>query len=100
MAYSDQVAAVDAACLRAFGRDVIYRPSGGGQAAIRAIFQEAREPEDASPGTYGVMFIRRADLGADPQRGDEAEIDGAHYTVWDIEADPEGGAVLRMRRAD
>jgi hypothetical protein len=31
-------------------------------------------------------------------RGDEAEIGGVRYKVFDIEADSEGAAVLRLRK--
>lgn len=99
MAFADSVGRMDDACLRVFGRDVIYLPESGGQAAIRAVFQPARETEDASPGVYAVLFARLADLPLPPVRGDEVEINGARYKVFDIEADAEGAAVLRLRQA-
>jgi hypothetical protein len=40
-----------------------------------------------------------ADLPAAPVRGDEVEIGGARYKVFDIETDAEGAAVLRLRKA-
>ena len=100
MAFADQVSRVDEACLRVFGRDVLYLPEAGGQAAIRAVFQSAREAEDASPGVYAVLFVRMANLPAAPACGDEVEIDGVRYKVFDIEADAEGAAVLRLRKAN
>jgi hypothetical protein len=99
MAFADSVSRVDEACLRVFGREVLYLPEAGGQAAIHAVFQPAREAEDASPGVYAVLFVRMADLPAAPVRGDEVEIEGARYKVFDIEADAEGAAVLRLRKA-
>jgi hypothetical protein len=39
-------------------------------------------------------------LPAPPARGDEVEIEGVRYKVFDIEADAEGAAVLRLRRAN
>ena len=98
MAFTDSASRLDEACLRVFGREVTYLPEAGGQAAIRAVFQPAREAEDASPGVYAVLFLRLADLPAAPVRGDEVEIDGVRYKVFDIEADAEGAAVLRLRR--
>jgi hypothetical protein len=99
MAFADQVSRMDEACLRVFGRDVVYLPEGGGQATVRAVFQAVREAEDASPGVYAVLFVRLADLPAPPTRGDEVEIAGTRYKVFDIEADAEGAAVLRLRQA-
>jgi hypothetical protein len=100
MAFAEQVSRVDEACLRVFGREVTYLPEAGGQAAVRAVFQPAREPEDASPGVYAVLFVRLSDLPVAPVRGDEVEIEGTRYKVFDIEADAEGAAVLRLRKAD
>jgi hypothetical protein len=100
MAFGDQVSRVDEACLRVFGREVLYLPEGGGQAVVRAVFQPAREAEDASPGVYSVIFVRLSDLPAPPVRGDEVEIEGSRYKVFDIEADAEGAAVLRLRKAN
>jgi len=98
MAFADSVSRMDEACLRVFGREVTYLPGAGGQATVRAVFQPAREAEDSSPGVYAVLFVRLADLLAAPMRGDEVEIGGARYKVFDIEADAEGAAVLRLRK--
>jgi hypothetical protein len=92
------VSNLNAAVVDTFGRAVLYLPEAGGQAAIRAVFQPAREAEDASPGVYAVLFVRLADLPAAPVRGDEVEIGSIRYKVFDIEADAEGAAVLRLRK--
>jgi hypothetical protein len=100
MTFPDAVSRLDDACLRVFGREVTYLPESGGQAAVRAVLQAVREAQDASPGVYAVLFVRLADLPAAPLRGDEVEIEGVRYKVFDIDADAEGAAVLRLRRAD
>jgi hypothetical protein len=100
MSFADSVGRADEACLRVFGREVTYLPEAGGQATIRAVFQPAREAEDSSPGVYAVLFVRLSDLPASPVRGDEVEIEGVRYKVFDIEADAEGAAVLRLRKAN
>ena len=89
---------LDAAVVKTFGREVLYVPAAGGSATVRAVFQPARETEEASPGVYAVLFIRLADLPAAPVRGDEVEISGVRYKVFDIEADAEGAAVLKLRK--
>ncbi len=91
------VRGLNAAVVETFGREVVYLPEAGGAATIRAVFQPAREAEDASPGIYAVLFVRLVDLPAAPVRGDEVEINGTRYKVFDIEADAEGAAVLRLR---
>jgi hypothetical protein len=92
------VSGLNAAVVKTFGRQVLYLPEAGGQAAVRAVFQPVREAEDSSPGVYAVLFVRLADLPAAPARGDEVETGGVHYKVFDIEADAEGAAVLRLRQ--
>jgi len=89
---------LDAAVVKTFGREVLYLPEAGGGVPVRAVFQPAREAEDASPGVYAVLFVRLADLTTAPARGDEVEIEGVRYKVFDIEADSEGAAVLRLRK--
>jgi len=98
MAFPDTVSRVDEACLRVFGRDVVYSPEAGGEATIRAIFNPTRESEETAPGVYAVVFCREVDLPAPPVRGDEVTVDGAMYKVFDIEADHGGGLVLRLRQ--
>ena len=93
------VNSLNAAVVGTFGREVLYLPETGGEVSLRAVFQPAREAEDSSPGVYAVLFVRLADLPAAPVRGDEIEIDGVRDKVFDIEADAEGAAVLRLRKA-
>jgi hypothetical protein len=97
--WESAVSGLNAAVVNAFGREVLYHPEAGGQATLRAVFQAVREAEDASPGVYAVLFVRLADLEAAPVRGDEVEIGGVRYKVFDIEADTEGAAVLKLRQA-
>ena len=94
------VSGLNAAVVNAFGRDVLYLPEAGGPATVRAVFQAVREAEDASPGVYAVLFVRLADLAAAPVRGDEVEIGGTRYKVFDIEADAEGAVVLKLRQVN
>jgi hypothetical protein len=98
MAFPDTVSRVDEACLRVFGREVIYSPEAGGEVTVRAIFNPTREAEGSAPGVYAVAFCREVDLPAPPVRGDEVTVDGMVYKVYDIEADHGGGLVLRLRQ--
>lgn len=98
MPFADSVSRMDDACLRVFGKEITYLPEAGGQATLRAVFQPARVAEDSSAGIYAVLFVRLADLAAAPGRGDEVEVGGTRYKVFDIEADTEGAAVLRLRQ--
>ena len=83
--------------LSVFGREVTYVTQVGAPVPVRAISGAPHQAEDASPGTYTVLFLRLADLPQSPARGDEALIDGATYKVFEIVADPDGGVKLALR---
>ena len=88
---------LNTAVLGAFGREVTYSPQSGEPLNVRAIVQAGRRSEESAPGTYVLLFLRLADLPKPPERGDEAQIDGATYKVFEIEADGEGGVKLALR---
>ena len=90
--------ALNAACLAAFGRDVTFRPvTGGASFTAAGVLETGVRLEENAPGTYAVLFLRRADLPQGPERGDEVEIDGVSYKVFEIEADAAGGVKLALR---
>lgn len=96
--WASLLGALNTTVLGAFGRDVMYLPQAGGQKSLRAIFENTRDAQENSPGVYAVLFIQLADLPQPPVRGDEVEVDGTTYKVFEIEADTSGSAVLRMRQ--
>ncbi len=81
-------------CLRAFGRLVTYTPQAGSPFQITGILDVGARQEDAAPGTYALLFVRAADFGAPPARGDEVTVGSSIYKVVDLEADAEGGLRL------
>ncbi len=89
--------ALNAACLDMFGRQVTYRPAAGAPVAITGILDTGVRLEESSPGTYAVLFLRTSDLPSAPERGDEVEIDGETYKVFEVEADAGGGVKLALR---
>jgi len=97
--WENQLARLNGRCVDVFGRDVIYAPESGGEIAVRAIVRRGQEAEDGVPGVYAAAFMRLADLPAPPVRGDQVDIDGFRYRVYDIDADGSGAVVLRMRQA-
>jgi hypothetical protein len=97
MDWTTLVDSLNAGVLTAFGREVVYTPQAGAPVTIRAAVQEGRRSEETSPGTYALMFLRLAALPQPPERGDQIEIDSGLYTVFEIEADGEGGVTLAAR---
>jgi len=103
MAFSDLVNVMDTACLAAFGTPVTFTPQdGSGAQSITGIIQNPAMAEDYVPGSVqGTsvvrLFVRFANLSPLPQHGDTITINGIAYTVVEIEADTEGGAVLKLR---
>jgi hypothetical protein len=97
MSWDAAAGLLNAACLGAFGRAVLYQPAAGAPVTVTGIVDPGSRLEDSAPGTYAVLFIRRADLPQPPERGDEVEIDGATYKVFEVEADAAGGVKLALR---
>jgi hypothetical protein len=89
---------LNSAALDAFGREVTYSPQTGAPVVIRAVFNPTREAEENAPGVYGVIFVQLADLPQAPERGDRVTVGGSPYTVFNIEGDASGAAVLRVRK--
>jgi hypothetical protein len=83
--------------LSVFGREVTYVPQLGAPVPVRAVSGAPHQAEDASPGTYTVLFLRVADLSQPPERGDEVRIGDSTYKVFEIEADADGGVRLSLR---
>jgi len=103
MPWSDAVSAVDTACLATFGIPATFTPQdGSGAQAITGIIQDPAMAEDYVPGSVqGTavvrLFVRFAALTPAPQRGDVITINGIVYNVFEVDVDPHGGAVLKLR---
>ena len=103
MAWSDEVARLHLACLAEFGIPAIFTPQdGSGNQTITGIIQEPGMFEDNTPG--GIpgaavvrLFVRFAAITPAPQHGDSVTVNGSTYVVGEIEADTQGGAVLKLR---
>jgi len=89
--------ALNAACLAAFGREVVYCPAAGAPFTVTGVLETGVRLEETAPGTYAVLFLRLADLPHPPECGDEVEIDGVTYKVFEVEADAAGGVKLALR---
>lgn len=103
MPWSDAVNAVDTACLATFGIPVTFTPQdGSGAQSITGIIQNPAMAEDYVPGSVqGTavvrLFVRFAAITPAPQRGDQVAINGNAYAVGEVDVDPQGGAVLKLR---
>ena len=97
MQWESAMGALNAACLAAFGRTVTFRPAIGAAFTVAGVLETGARLEENAPGTYAVLFLRRADLAQMPERGDEVEGAGARYRVFEIEADAGGGVKLTLR---
>ena len=103
MAWSDLVNIMDTACLAMFGTPVTFTPQdGSGPQEISGIIQNPAMAEDYVPGSIqGTsvvrLFVRFANIAPLPQHGDMIAINGIVYDLWEVEADLEGGAVLKLR---
>ena len=103
MPWSDLVNTMDSACLSTFGTPATFTPQdGSGAQQITGIIQTPAMAEDYVPGSLqGTavvrLFIRFASIAPSPQHGDTVTINGTTYNVVEVEADTQGGAVLKLR---
>ena len=97
MSWESALGALTAVCLATFGREVLYRPGTGVPCTVIGVVETGARLEETVPGTYAMMFLRLADLPQAPECGDEVEIDGTGYKVFEVEADAAGGLKLTLR---
>ena len=105
MAFSDLIASMDTGCLATFGTPATFTPQdGSGAQQITGIIQNPAMAEDYVPGSVqGTavvrLFVRFSAITPPPQHGDGITINGIVYDLVEVEADREGGAVLKLRAA-
>lgn len=85
------------------GQPVHYQPvSQSAGFEIRGVFERKHIAVSTGMGietslNVPTLFIRIADLGIPPAKGDKVTVDGKTYTVDDVQKDGHGGAELIMR---
>jgi hypothetical protein len=105
MAFSDLIASMDTGCLTTFGTPATFTPQdGSGAQQITGIIQNPAMAEDYVPGSVqGTavvrLFVRFSAITPPPQHGDSIAINGIVYDLVEVDADREGGAVLKLRAA-
>jgi len=97
MSWDAAMGALNAACLGVFGRQVTYQPAAGDPIVVTGILETGVRLEENAPGTYALLFLRATDLPLPPACGDEVEIDGGTYKVFEVEADVGRGVKLALR---
>ena len=96
-AWSQQSGLANAAILAAFGQPVIYQQSAGDPFTITGILDK-RTDEQRHPDTvYARLFVALSAFSVPPDHGDEVTVDGALYTVFEIQNDSAGGCWLSIR---
>lgn len=97
--WTSLVDALHRASLTAFCSEVTYVPQAGAPVVVPAIFEATRLAQENSPGVLASVFLRLADLPGPPRHGDTVLIGEATYTVFNIEADGQGGVTLGLQQA-
>jgi hypothetical protein len=94
---ADPFAALNRACVNAFGTPVSYQQGAAEPFSVRAIPMKDSDEEQHVGGLYTRMFLNMADLPMPPDHGDVVTIDGQAYTVFEPKADAMGGVTLSLR---
>ena len=89
-------AALNKACVKAFGSPVTYQQGAGGvRSPITGILQKDSDEERHQDGVYARLFVGLADFAARPDHGDVATVNGVTYTVFEVLADRDRAADAR-----
>ncbi|MBZ5625747.1 MAG: hypothetical protein LAQ69_44695 [Acidobacteriia bacterium] len=87
----------NAAILAAFGQPVIYQQGAGDPFTVIGVLDK-RTDEQRHPDTvYARLFVALSAFSVPPDHGDEVTIDGALYTVFEVQNDSAGGCWLSIR---
>src|SRR5690348_2712710 len=103
MSFSQSAKALDDACLAAFGleadgAEVLFTPQdGSGTKEIDGIIKEPALEEDTLSPSVVRLFVKFTEISPNPKNGDVISINGQHYEIADMDVDPVGGAVLKLR---
>lgn len=94
----DSFDAINTSVIATFGDPVVYQQTGKPAATIKAVINEGVRMTETEQSPYLHLFIRVADL-ADiaPRRGDRVTIGPKAYNVVEVQADQQGGALLRVQ---
>jgi hypothetical protein len=85
------------AVLAAFGQPVSYQRGAGDPFTVSGIL-DRRTDEQRQPGTvYARLFVALSDFSVPPDHADEVTVDGALYTVFEVQNDSAGGCWLSIR---
>ena|ERR1022692_2903268 len=95
--FSDQISAVNAACLAQLGRAVTYQQGSGAPFTVNGILDKRTEEELHAGGLYIKLFVNLADFTTQPAQADQVTIDSATYKVFEVHIDVGGGAWLWLR---
>ncbi len=93
----DSFAALNAACVAAFGEPVSYRPVAGDAFNVTGIFEKTTDEERHADGLYARLFLNLTDCPAQPGNGDRVTVAGSMYTVFEVQLDTSGGVRLSLR---
>ena len=103
MDWSSLSRTLDQTCVAAFGIVATHTHGAGVGTQITGIVQSPNMAEDFVPGlTQGTsivrFFVRFTGMTPLPIKGDHVTINGVGYDLFEVAADVEGGAILKLRR--
>ena len=96
-AWSAQTGLANAAILAVFGQAVSYQQGAGDPFVVTGVPDKRTEEQRNPDSPYLRLFVQLSDFAVAPARGDQVTVDGADYTVFDLQADSSGGCWLFLR---
>lgn len=96
-AWAQQSGLANAALLAAFGQAVSYQQEAGDPFTVTGILDKRTDEERHPDTVYARLFVTLTSFAVPPDHGDEVTVDGALYTVFEVQNDLAGGCWLSIR---
>lgn len=82
----------------AFGEPVLYRQAGKADVTVNVVVSEGERMTETEQSPYLHLFLDTSDFTTlSPKRGDRVVLGYKNYNVVDVQADQQGGALLRVQ---
>ena len=96
-AFSAHAGLANAAILAAFGQPVSYQQGAGVPFTVIGVLDKRTDEERHPDTVYARLFVTLTSFSVPPDHGDEVTVDGALYTVFEVQNDLAGGCWLSIR---
>lgn len=96
--HNQMEALIDSCRTNLGGVEVSYTQPAASPFTVTGIFESERRQEDASPGTFPILFVKLSDFAIPPAAGDVVTFESGSFVVIDPQNDGQGGVILVLQK--